>query len=95
MRSQQKVGPKTKRINVVLPADTLTVLDRIARKGNRSALIDRAIRCYIQAEGRRNLRERLKHEAMANAVRDLEIAAAWCPLEEEAWPPAQSQQSGK
>ena len=32
-----------------------------------------------------SLRERLKQEALANAERDLQMAAEWFPLEEEAW----------
>ena len=32
-----------------------------------------------------NLRSRLKEEAIANADRDLAMAAEWFPLEEEAW----------
>jgi len=80
-----------KRINVILPTATVAVLDKVAAKGNRSALIDRAIRHYVRTEGRRNLRERLKQEAQANAARDLQMAAEWFPLEEEAWQTAQSQ----
>jgi len=38
----------------------------------------------VAAEGRKNLRARLKEEALANAERDLAIAAEWFPLEEEA-----------
>src|ERR1017187_10603637 len=49
-----------KRINVILPTATVSVLDRVAAKGNRSALIDRAIRHYVETQGRQNLRERLK-----------------------------------
>jgi CopG family transcriptional regulator/antitoxin EndoAI len=73
------------RINVILPTSTVAVLDKVATKGTRSALIDRAIRHYIKAQGRQNLRERLKQEALANAERDLQMAAEWFPLEEEAW----------
>ena len=73
-----------KRINVILPTTTVSVLDRVAAKGNRSALIDRAIRHYVETRGRQNLRERLKQEALANAGRDLQMAAEWFPLEEEA-----------
>ena len=36
-----------KRINVILPATTVAVLDRVTIKGSRSALIDRAIRPYV------------------------------------------------
>jgi CopG family transcriptional regulator/antitoxin EndoAI len=73
-----------KRINVILPAATVAVLDRVASKGNRSALIDRAIRHYIKSQSQQNLRERLKQEALVNAERDLQMAAEWFPLEEEA-----------
>ena len=55
-----------KRINVILPTTTVSVLDRVAAKGNRSALIDRAIRHYVETQGRQNLRERLKQEALAD-----------------------------
>ena len=74
-----------KRINVILPTATVAVLDRIAAKGNRSALIDRAIRHYVKTQSQQSLRERLKQEALTNAERDLEMAAEWFPLEEEAW----------
>src|SRR5258708_7635409 len=83
--------PMNKRINVILPAATVTVLDKVAAKGNRSALIDRAIRYYIRTRSQQNLHERLKQEALANANRDLEMAAEWFPLEEEAWQLGQGQ----
>jgi hypothetical protein len=38
----------------------------------------------VEVEGKQNLRARLKEEALANAQRDLAIAAEWFPLEEEA-----------
>ena len=84
-----------KRINVILPTTTVSVLDRVAAKGNRSALIDRAIRHYVETQGRQNLREQLKQEALANAERDLQMAAEWLPLEEEAWQVAQSRKRKK
>ena len=84
-----------KRINVILPTTTVFVLDKVAAKGNRSALIDRAIQHYVKTRSKRNLRERLKQEALANAERDLQIAAEWFPLEEEAWQLAQGQRKRK
>ena len=80
-----------KRINIVLPASTVTVLDKVASKGNRSALIDRAVRHYVRTRSRQNLRDRLKDEALANAKRDLALTAEWFPMEEEAWQLAQNQ----
>jgi CopG family transcriptional regulator / antitoxin EndoAI len=74
----------SKRINIVLPDKTLAVLDRIATKGNRSQFISRAVLHFIESQGKEVLRERLKREALANSGRDLEMAAQWFPLEEEA-----------
>jgi metal-responsive CopG/Arc/MetJ family transcriptional regulator len=74
----------SKRINVILPDKTAAVLERVTTKGNRSRFISRAVMHLVETEGKANLRERLKAEALANADRDLAIAAEWFPLEEEA-----------
>jgi CopG family transcriptional regulator/antitoxin EndoAI len=76
-------NPMSKRINIVLPDRTLAVLDRVASKGNRSRFISRAVLHFIEAQGQETLRERLKREALANAERDVTMAAEWFPLEEE------------
>ena len=75
----------SKRINIILPDTTVAVLDRVATKGARSRFIDRAVRHYVETQGRQSLRERLKAGYSANAERDLAMAAEWFPLEEEAW----------
>jgi len=49
-----------KRINIILPDKTLSVLDRVTTKGNRSRFIDRAVLQYIEARGKQSLREQLK-----------------------------------
>jgi CopG family transcriptional regulator / antitoxin EndoAI len=74
----------SKRINIVLPDTTLAVLDRVAPKGSRSDLISRAVLHFVETQGKSVLRERLKHEALANAERDVAMAAEWFTLEEEA-----------
>lgn len=73
------------RINVILPEETVRLLDRVTSKGNRSRLISDAVLHYISSRGRRNLAEQLKAGAVANANRDMAIAEEWFPLEEEAW----------
>ena len=73
-----------KRINIVLPNTTVSVLDRVATKGTRSRFIDRAVLHYVETQGKHSLREQLAAGYRANAERDLEIAAEWFPLEEEA-----------
>jgi CopG family transcriptional regulator/antitoxin EndoAI len=75
----------TKRINVVLPVETIQVLDRVAPKGNRSRLISAAVLHYVACNAKSNLAKRLKEGALANSQRDLDIAQEWFPLDEEAW----------
>ncbi len=74
-----------KRINVVLPEETMQVLDRVAPKGSRSRLISDAVIYYVNARARRNVAEQLREGAMSNARRDLDLAQEWFPLEEQAW----------
>jgi len=74
-----------KRINIVLPEKTLAVLDRVARRGNRSRFIAHAVLDYLGNHGKRILREQLEAGYQANADESLEMAAEWFPLEEEAW----------
>jgi CopG family transcriptional regulator/antitoxin EndoAI len=83
--SQRFANRMNKRINIVLPEKTVRVLDRVTAKGARSRFIDRAVLHYVATRGRQNLRERLKEGYRVNAERDLDIAAEWFPLEEEAW----------
>ena len=73
-----------KRINIVLPETTLAVLERVVRKGGRSRFIDLAVRHYVETQSRQSLRERLEAGYRASAKEDLEMAADWFPLEEEA-----------
>lgn len=77
----------TKRINVVLPIETIKLLDRVAPKGNRSRLISDAVVHYISSRSKANLAERLKQGAMANGPRDLHMTEEWFSLDEEAWQP--------
>jgi CopG family transcriptional regulator/antitoxin EndoAI len=75
----------SKRINIMLPDQTVKVLDKVAVKGDRSRFISQAVLHYVQTQSKANLRERLKQGALANAKLDLEIAEEWFPVEQEAW----------
>jgi CopG family transcriptional regulator/antitoxin EndoAI len=85
----------SKSINVILPDRTVAVLDRVASKGTRSRFIDRAVRHYVESQGMANLREQLKAGYEANAERDLAMATAWFPLEEEAWQTSEASRTPK
>ena len=75
----------SRRINVSLPRGTLRLLDRVARKGDRSHFIDEAVRRYVEDVSRTRLQKRLKLGAISRASRDLSLAEEWFPFEEEVW----------
>lgn len=74
-----------KRINITLPEETVRLLDRVSAKGDRSGLIDRAIKRYVEETGKANLRRRLKEGYERRAAADLETAEAWFSLDEKVW----------
>jgi CopG family transcriptional regulator / antitoxin EndoAI len=73
-----------KRLNITLPEQTVRLMDRVAGKGQRSSLIDRAVRRYVKEETRANLRKQLAASYKTNADADLQLAEDWFPLEEQA-----------
>lgn len=73
------------RINVTLPEETVRLLDRVSEKGDRSGLIDRAVRQYVLRRGRANLRRQLKEGYQRRSMNDLRIAEEWFPVEHEVW----------
>lgn len=75
------------RVNVTLPKETVRLIDRVARKGNRSRFIDQAVRHYVEQVGKTSLRRLLKEGAARRAERDLRLAHEWFGVEEEAWAP--------
>jgi CopG family transcriptional regulator/antitoxin EndoAI len=74
-----------RRINITLPEETVRLIDRISQKGNRSRLIDRAVRHYVTNARRSNLRKRMKEGALRRAERDLRLSEESFFLDEEAW----------
>lgn len=65
--------------------ETVELIDRVVKKGDRSRFIDEAIRQYVHELGRKKLRRRLKEGALKRAKRDLKLTEEWFALEEEAW----------
>jgi CopG family transcriptional regulator / antitoxin EndoAI len=74
------------RLNITLPEHTIRLLDRVAKRGNRSRLIATAIDRYVEEVGRTALKRQLKEGALRRAGRDRELVEAWFHLDEEAWP---------
>ena len=74
-----------RRINISLPEDTLALIDRVAKPGDRSRFIDEAIKHYVQEVGRSTLRKQLQEGALRRAKRDLALAEEWFGLDEDVW----------
>jgi metal-responsive CopG/Arc/MetJ family transcriptional regulator len=72
------------RLNVVLPERTVRLIDRAVPKGQRSRLIDLAVRTYVGEKGRARLHKLLREGAKARSERDLALAEEWFALDAEA-----------
>jgi len=77
--------PVHRRINITLPEETIRLIDRVARKGDRSFLISEAVRHYVSSVGKARLRRLLKEGALRHAERDLTIVEDWSSMDEEPW----------
>ncbi|MBI5206212.1 MAG: hypothetical protein HY934_00295 [Candidatus Firestonebacteria bacterium] len=71
------------RVNVILPSQTINLLDRVIKKGERSRIINEAIKSYLRKVSRIKLKEQLKEGALKRADRDLLLAEEWFSLENE------------
>jgi mRNA-degrading endonuclease toxin of MazEF toxin-antitoxin module len=74
-----------KRINVILPEETLRAIDRLARPGQRSRFIPRAVQHYVATASPEALQERLKQAAIRDRDLDLEISHDWFAVDQEQW----------
>ena len=74
-----------RRINITLPEETIRLIERVAKKGDRSFLISEAVHRYVASVGKTRLRRLLKEGAIRHAERDLKLVAEWCCLDEIPW----------
>ena len=74
-----------RRINITLPEETIRLIERVAKKGDRSFLISEAVHRYVASVGKTRLRRLLKEGARRNADRDLKLAEEWAGLDEIPW----------
>ena len=74
-----------RRINVTLPEETVELLEEACERGERSRLIDQALRLYLDEQRRAQLRLELAEGYRRNRKLNRELAEEWRPLEEEAW----------
>lgn len=72
-----------RRINITLPAETLRRLDRASERGERSRLIDEAVRLYLRELSRKQLHSALRAGAQARAERDHSLSREWFAIEHD------------
>ena len=75
----------TKRINVILPESTIRAIDRLAKPGGRSRLIDKAVQHYVMTRSAEGLRQQLTHAAIRHRELDLEVGSDWIAVDQESW----------
>jgi hypothetical protein len=74
-----------RRINVILAEATVRTIDRLARPGQRSRFIERAVEHYVTTASPEALEERLKQAAIRDRDLDLEITNDWSAVDQEQW----------
>lgn len=70
-----------RRINITLPEETIRLIDRVAKKGDRSFLISEAVQRYVASVGKARLRRLLKEGSLRHAERDRSLAEDWGGLD--------------
>ena len=71
-----------KRINITLPKDTVEMIDKIIEKGERSRLMDKAVRYFIDDFRNRKIKEGLKDAGLSRGKRDLILSREWYKLKD-------------
>ena len=66
-----------KRINITLPESTVRLMEPVANKGERSRLVDEALKQYLRGATRKSLKKRIKEGALRRFERDRALAEEW------------------
>lgn len=74
----------SKRLNIVLPETTVETIDRLAKPGERSRFIDKAVQHYVSHQSTEALRARLEQSAVRDQDIDRQVAEDWVAVDHEA-----------
>ena len=78
-----------KRINITLPESSVRLMESVAGKGDRSRLVDEALKQYLRWVTRKGLKKRIKEGSVRRFERDRALAKEWFLLDDEVWPKVQ------
>jgi CopG family transcriptional regulator / antitoxin EndoAI len=71
------------RVNVMLPKNTLRLINKTTEKGGRSRFINEAICYYIKKTKQADIKKYLKEGAIENSKRDVSLTNDWFALEDK------------
>jgi metal-responsive CopG/Arc/MetJ family transcriptional regulator len=74
-----------RRINVILPESTIKRLDKVAKPGERSQFIDKAVRHYITTQSKEALRALLEYTTVRDIDLNQKIMEDWADVDRESW----------
>ena len=74
-----------RRINVVLPESTIKSLSKVAKPGERSRFIDKAVRHYISNQSKAAVRALLEKTAIRDIDLNRQIMDDWADVDRESW----------
>jgi CopG family transcriptional regulator/antitoxin EndoAI len=60
-------------------------MERVADRGDRSRLVDEALKQYLRGAAMKRLKKRIKEGSVRRFERDRALAEEWFLLDEEAW----------
>jgi metal-responsive CopG/Arc/MetJ family transcriptional regulator len=74
-----------RRINIMLPETTIGRIDRMAKSGERSRFIQRAVEHYISTQSAEAVQKRLEAALIRDADIDGKVSADWAVVDNETW----------
>ena len=74
-----------RRINIMLPETTIGRIDRMAKSGERSRFIQRAVEHYISTQSAEAVQKRLEAALTRDADTDAKVSAEWAVVDNETW----------
>lgn len=70
---------------MTLPKETFHLLNKVSEKGDRSRLINSAVRFYVNEIGKANIKKNLREGAAKRKERDLALTEDWFCVENDLW----------
>jgi CopG family transcriptional regulator / antitoxin EndoAI len=74
-----------KRINVMMPAETIRSVDRLSKPGERSKFITNAVEHFVATQSAEAIHKLLEMTAVRDRDLDRQVAEDWLAVDQQAW----------